>query len=92
MTLVGFGAGSSSSRYIVAVQFARQNVSAEGYVCLQSLSMEHAKDMGTSFTLCGLRAESWYKLWGRSFDPTGPTCCGDCVSLIAALDLDTATA
>lgn len=46
------------------------------------VDIEHGKRMGTNFTLCGIRCESWQKFWEREFPSTRVAACPTCLDKV----------
>ena len=58
--------------------FARQRVE-RSEVVWEPTSTIHAKELGTSRTVCGESSANWVKLWTRPFDPSSGDSCQGCV-------------
>lgn len=57
---------------------------AGGHVRREPASQVHAKTMGTTVTLCGQSALSWFKFWDIDFMTVRAGRCPDCTSAVAS--------
>lgn len=65
-------------------QFARSEVRA-GHTCKVPASEAHAKRMGSTMTMCGLRAWTWHKFWDLGFRDVRGKRCPNCTAAFVAL-------
>ena len=69
--------GSAMERYFSVVKFAAW-VQDGVTMVRQPVSLVHAKEMGTSQTVCGQYCATWAKLWHQPFPARGAEVCPTC--------------
>lgn len=70
-------------RFFSTAQFYRVHAVAGGGLVTEPTSPVHAKEMGTTLTVCGLPADNWFKFWDQLFDNDPHDRCPDCVRELA---------
>jgi hypothetical protein len=63
--------------------FAKSKVVSDGFV-MEPTSTVHAKEMGTTLTLCGQSSTTWFKFWDIPFRDVRRNRCATCVEQFAA--------
>jgi hypothetical protein len=72
---------ATRTRYFVTAPFARLEL-GNGKPATADGGPLHAKQMGTSFTVCGLEAGTWPKFWDVPFHSIVGSVCKECAASV----------